>query len=110
MNWRKFLRRTTAAVLIGASVLTASVVVAATPQERVQQYTQQIQNNPNDAEAYYNRGLAYRHLNQYERAITDYTKAIQLNPNLAAVYYNRGVAYENLGQYERAIQDFSQAI
>ena len=109
MNWRKFLRRTTAAVLIGAFVLTASVVFAATPQEEIQQYTQQIQNNPNNAVSYLNRGLAYRHLNQYERAITDYTKAIQLNPNFAEAYYNRGKAYQALGNTASAQADFARA-
>ncbi|MGB9722223.1 MAG: tetratricopeptide repeat protein [bacterium] len=33
-----------------------------------------------DAEAYYNRGLAYCINGEYDRAIQDFTKAIELNP------------------------------
>ena len=66
--------------------------------------------NPNLAEAYYNRGLAYAKLNQHERAIKDYDKAIELNPNDAKAYYNRGLAYAKLNIYELAIKDFSKTI
>ncbi|MBT9438251.1 MAG: tetratricopeptide repeat protein, partial [Desulfobacterales bacterium] len=61
-------------------------------------------------EAYYNRGVAYAFLNQYERAIEDYNKAIALDPNNAEAYNNRGVAYAFLNQYERAIADYNKAI
>ena len=37
--------------------------------------------NPNDAEAYYNRGNAYSDLKNYSQAISDYNQAIKLNPN-----------------------------
>ncbi|MDD3552941.1 MAG: tetratricopeptide repeat protein [Deltaproteobacteria bacterium] len=68
-----------------------------------------IQLNPNDADAYNNRGDAYAHKGQYDRTIKDCDKAIQLNPNLAAAYYNRGLAYKHKGQYDKAISDFQTA-
>jgi tetratricopeptide (TPR) repeat protein len=61
------------------------------------------------AGAYTNRGDAYNHKGQYDRAIEDYNKAIQLNPNLAVAYNNRGVAYADKGQYGKAISDFQKA-
>ena len=94
--------------------------------EKIAECTRQIQQNPNDYMAYYNRGkifrdlayegrgnidLAYEDFNEYdENAIQDFTQAIKLNPNYADAYFYRGCDYSCLGQYERAIQDFTQAI
>jgi tetratricopeptide (TPR) repeat protein len=64
----------------------------------------------NDAAAYNNRGIAYRRLKQYERAIHDYNKAIELNPEFAGAYYNRGLAYYDLKQYEKEQEDYEKAL
>ena len=37
--------------------------------------------SPGDAVTYYNGGISYSELKQYERAIEDFDKAIQLNPD-----------------------------
>ncbi len=58
----------------------------------------------------HNRGLAYHHLGDYERAIADYTEVICLDPEYAYAYYNRGLAYRKLGDYENAIADCTEAI
>src|SRR5262249_47736673 len=62
------------------------------------------------AEAFNNRGIAYRLKGDYDRALQDYGQAIRLNPKFAAAFVNRGVAYDKKGEYDRAIQDFEQAI
>ncbi len=62
------------------------------------------------AEAYFNRGVAWYHKGEYDRAIQDYTKAIELKPDDAEAYYNRGLAWDELGDFDRAIQDFDRAI
>ena len=48
----------------------------------LQTLTKAIELNPNDAKAYYNRGLAKSDLQDYKGAIADFNKAIELNPNL----------------------------
>src|SRR5207247_1037530 len=73
-------------------------------------FDQAILLNPSDAIAYINRGLAYRNLKDYPRAIADYDQAIQLNPNYATAYINRGIVYADLKDYPRACQDFKHAI
>lgn len=65
---------------------------------------------PNDAEIYYNRGVAYENLGQYQPAIKDYNQAISLKPAYSEAFYNRGTLYSEIGQYQQAIEDFNQAI
>jgi tetratricopeptide (TPR) repeat protein len=65
---------------------------------------------PNHAEAYNNRGVAYAELNQHKRAIEDYDKAVELNPEYAKAYNNRGSSYADLKKRERAIEDFNKAV
>ena len=61
--------------------------------EDIASYTKAIELNPDDDDAYYNRGWAYGKLEQYDKAIDDYTKSIQLNPDESDAYNNRGWAY-----------------
>ena len=60
---------------------------------------------PDDAHAYYFRGNAKGHLNQYAAAIVDYTEAIRLNPDFAHAYLYRGLAKSRLGRTREAKQD-----
>jgi Flp pilus assembly protein TadD len=76
----------------------------------IEVYTKAIELDPNDAEAYNNRGLEYHNKGQYDSAIGDYTKAIELDPNYFYAYNNRGNAYANKGQYDSAIEDYNKAI
>ena len=69
-----------------------------------------IELNPNGADAYNYRGVAYTNLKQYERAIDDFNKTIEFDPKNADAHNNRGVAYCFLGHYERAIEDFNKAM
>lgn len=72
--------------------------------------TRAIELNPADAEAYYNRGLAYESVKQPARALADYSKALDIDPGMAEAYNNRGKLYGVLGQYQPALQDLSKAI
>lgn len=80
--------------------------------QAIEDYTQAIQLNPNFAEAYNNRGLAYalKSKNQMQYAIADYSQAILLRPAYAFAYNNRGVAYMASGHPEEALSDFNHAI
>ncbi|MCE5211424.1 MAG: tetratricopeptide repeat protein [Deltaproteobacteria bacterium] len=59
--------------------------------------------------AYYNRGIVYAKLGQYQHAIADYNEGIRLKPDSEA-YNLRGTFYGELGQYQQAIDDFNKAI
>ena len=69
-----------------------------------------IKTNPNDADAFEERGIAHAHAGQNDLAVADYTQAIALNPADQAYFYNRGLAYSELHKYASAIEDFSKAI
>ena len=66
--------------------------------------------NPGDARAYINRGLARGAKGDVDGAIADSSKAIELNPTNAEAHVNRGVAKLAKGEAGGAIADFTRAI
>lgn len=80
------------------------------PHKAILYLTNAVKLQPNDAEIYYNRGVAYENLGQYQPAIKDYNQAISLNPSYSEAFYNRGTIYSEIGQYQQAIEDFNQAV
>lgn len=76
----------------------------------VEKYTQAIKLNPDYAEAYKDRGVAYHGLRDKQSALEDYNKAIQLQPNYARAYNNRGLIRFDLGDKKAAIEDYNRAI
>ena len=65
---------------------------------------------PQTAIDFYNSGIAYVALEQYQRAIEDLDQAIKIDPRNPFAYYNRGVAYEKLGKSKKAQLDLQKAM
>jgi tetratricopeptide (TPR) repeat protein len=59
---------------------------------------------------YYNRGVCYNELKDFDKALADYSIAIKLNLKLAEAYNNRGNVYSKQKAYDKALADFSKAI
>jgi tetratricopeptide (TPR) repeat protein len=59
---------------------------------------------------YFNRGLDYEDIGEYDKAIACYTEAIELDPEDNLYYHFRGHAYEDKGEYDKAIADYTKAI
>ncbi len=59
---------------------------------------------------YSDRGWAYLHLKEYEKAISDFNSALILKPEYAWAYGSRGQVYRALKDYQQAIADFDRAI
>jgi len=76
----------------------------------IEDYTKSIQLNPNNYQAYLNRGLNKSRLGDYNGAIEDYTRAIQINPRYSLAYSNRASAKGRLKDYNGAIADCDKAI
>jgi tetratricopeptide (TPR) repeat protein len=73
-------------------------------------FSKAIEIDPNYAEAFHERGIAYREMKDYNSAIADHTKAIELDPNKPDSYFNRGLAFYGSGNFDRAIADYTRAI
>jgi len=70
-----------------------------------------IQINPNEAIAYYDRGLlCVKSSGDINKALNDFNKAIELNANYVEAYVNRANMYLKLRELQKAINDCTKAI
>ena len=68
---------------------------------------------PDNAEAWYNRGNAWSSCGEYDGAVRDYTMAINIGLRFREAinaYGNRGMARIEAGDLDGAIEDFSEII
>jgi tetratricopeptide (TPR) repeat protein len=63
-----------------------------------------------EAERFYNQGLVFHDLKQYDAALTAYNQAIQLNPKHANSYFCKGVVLYNLKHYNEGILAYEKAV
>ena len=63
-----------------------------------------------DAHTFLDRGIAYDHNGDYDRAIEDFTQSIKLKADDPRAFMMRGSAYQHKHEYELAIHDYDQAI
>ena len=102
------MRLNISAILSASILLLLSPAFAATPLPRDSVYIRV--DNPKDAGAYYNRGIAKSDKGDLDGAIADYDRAIELNPKYARAYNSRGNAKDDKGDSDGAIADYTQAI
>ncbi len=65
--------------------------------------------NPKDAEAPFNRGLAYMRIGKHDFAARDFTEVIGLEPKHADAYVYRGLIRVYQGRENDADADFQRA-
>ncbi len=70
-----------------------------------------IKHEPNNAEAYYTRGVLFcgENFKLNLRAVEDFTKAVQLKPDWALAYNERGYALSIIGKDKEALADYDKA-
>ncbi len=73
-------------------------------------YARIIERKPKDANAYFNRGLAYKNAGLDDRALADYDAAIRLDPSHRKAYQDRGNIRYQRGSYGAAIRDYMNAL
>ncbi len=73
-------------------------------------YTNAIELNPEYAEAYNNRGIAYLSNGDFDNAIADYTEAVEFDPELTDAYKDRAATYLGNNDFDNAIKDYTKAI
>lgn len=69
-----------------------------------------LQEHPESASDYNNRGLMQFRLQHYQAAEQDYNRAIALDPRLDSAYNNRANCYAAQGQLAEAIADYQVAL
>ena len=77
----------------------------------IQEATETIRLDPNDAANFLIRGYAYFYIGDIDRAFADLNTSIQLQPdNVYYFYYWRSYFYNHIGEYDLSIADISEAI
>ncbi|NJN32253.1 MAG: tetratricopeptide repeat protein [Synechococcales cyanobacterium RM1_1_8] len=87
---------------------------AAAQQQRYQEaeavWQRIVAQQPNNAAAHYNLGIAQAQQQKWEPALESYERAIELHPSYANAHFNRGRALFKLGDFEAAGQAYRQVI
>lgn len=76
----------------------------------IEAHTRAIHKNPNNAQAYFERGQSRALLGDLEGAIADYSETIRLDPNRSEAYFKRGRIRAALGDADGATDDLNHAI
>jgi len=72
--------------------------------------TRAIKRDPQNADAYFDRGCLYYQKQNYTAALADFTRVIELAPSDRSAYLNRGITYCNLHNYAAALADFEYVL
>ncbi|MBD2777696.1 tetratricopeptide repeat protein [Iningainema tapete] len=75
-----------------------------------QLWTEILEQFPDNAAVWSNRGNSRVSQNKLVEALADYNKAVELAPNVTDPYLNRGTALEGLGRWEDAIADYNHVL
>ena len=76
----------------------------------VDEYSDVIAEDPNNFQAYLNRGKSYHELQRYNLALVDYSVVIEMAPRNKEAYIFRGYIYESQSNYYKALTDYNIAI
>ncbi|MGA2192615.1 MAG: tetratricopeptide repeat protein, partial [Nitrospirota bacterium] len=71
---------------------------------------QAIELEPNNAQAWYNLGLAQHAGNELEPALTSFQQSVKINLWDADSYYFEGVCYQEMKELDKAIAIFQKAL
>lgn len=78
-------------------------------EESLRQADETVRQNPQSADAYLMRGIAYANAGRMEEAARDYGESLAHSVS-AEAYYNRALCHERMGQEEDALLDYTEAI
>jgi len=79
-------------------------------QQAVECFTTIIETDPNFAEGYNQRAIAYFMLEEWSKAIRDCKRTISLNPNHFGAFAGMGHVYVRLGKIDEALEAYKQAL
>jgi len=80
------------------------------PLQSIALFSELIGIEPNNAQAYLNRGSTYVGMGQLDAGLKDYSHVIELEPGHFEGWYNRGASRLAARQYDEAILDLTETI
>ncbi len=75
----------------------------------VENLSQELRNNADSADFFYQRGVGYEKLGNISGAIDDYSEAIKRDSSMAKAYHKRGVLYLDGDMRQKAVDDLRKA-
>ncbi|XP_006659697.1 probable UDP-N-acetylglucosamine--peptide N-acetylglucosaminyltransferase SPINDLY [Oryza brachyantha] len=90
--------------------LGTSLKLAGNTEDGIQKYCEALEVDSHYAPAYYNLGVVYSEMMQFDLALTCYEKAALERPLYAEAYCNMGVIYKNRGELEAAIACYERCL
>lgn len=84
--------------------------VRAIEETRIEFYKDNTRKNPNDANVYFELGVACVAVGRYEEAVGAYKQAVMLKPDFSENHSSLGVSYENLGRQQEAMAAYKEAV
>ena len=88
----------------------AQAAAVARLEEQILDLTRAIERDPDDADAYSRRGVAYGQMAAPMEALRDFNHVVRLRPDSAEAHYNRGMAHTSLHQPLQAIDDYTKCL
>lgn len=79
-------------------------------QQAVECFTTVVETDPNFAEGYNQRAIAYFMLEEWSKAIRDCKRTISLNPDHFGAFAGMGHVYVRLGKIDEALEAYKQAL
>jgi lipoprotein NlpI len=76
----------------------------------IKKLTEQLNKNPDDANAFYRRGQVYASKGAYSLAINDFSDSLRLNPKDVEAFNNRCWARTVIGDLQPALRDCNEAL
>lgn len=76
----------------------------------IDKLNEMIQEDPENAQLYYERALAYYEFGDLAMALRDFDQTISKEPEFASAYHDRGICRFELNRFQEALDDFNQAI
>ena len=66
--------------------------------------------NPDNADVYYNKGIALGYLERYDEAIKCFDVAFEINPSYTSTWYGKSAFLVKKGDINEALKNLEEAI
>jgi len=73
-------------------------------------YEELVKNSPDNAKAWYNRGIALASLGELERALESFEKAISIDDKFLEPWIKKGTTLESMGKFKESLICFEKAL